>query len=464
MPGTVTLHCGDCLDILDRLPADHFDAVVTDPPYHLASIVKRFGGDASAPAQFGTDGAFARASKGFLGKEWDGGDIAFRPETWAKVARVMKPGAHLVAFNHSRTWFDMAVAIRAGGLEIRDTLAWLYGTGFPKSHNIEKAIDKLKHDTADILAVTAWVRAARDRAGVANADIDRAFGFSGMAGHWTSQGSQPAVPTLEQVPALLAVLKVEEAEVPEEIRRLLVEINTKKGQPGQDWEKREVVARVTEGAIAGFTKGADRETSGFQREYDVTAPASDRSAEWSGWGTCLKPAFEPIVLARKPLAESSVARQVLATRTGGLNVAAGRVPGLPGEDSFPANVCHDGSPEVLGCFPFDNTGRTVSRFFYCAKATDDDRQGSDHPTVKPQALMRWLARITTPKGGLILDPFGGSGSTAWAASAEGFDCDLIEREPEYQAHIARRIETLAAPLPADIPAPGALPGQLSLFS
>ncbi len=369
----ITLHSGDCLTVMDTLPPDHFDAAVTDPPYHLLSIVKRFGNSNAAAAQHGTDGNFARSSKGFMGKEWDGGDIAFRPDTWARVMRVLKPGAHLVAFNHSRTWHRMAIAIEDAGFEIRDSLMWLYGSGFPKSHDIAKALEKL---------------------------------------------------------------------------------------------------------------GAPQEVT----------------YQWLGWGTALKPGFEPIVLARKPLAEKSIARQIQVSDTGALHIDAARIPAIdqdalaanfastrtanPRQNSvynahspdrtnakahpggrWPANVLHDGSPEVFAKLPLDKPGgQSVSRFFYCAKASKAERKGSEHPTVKPQALMRWLIRLITPPGGHILDPFGGSGSTGWAAFAEGVNCDLIERDLEYQADIARGIAELGrAPPDLSAPAPDALPGQESLF-
>ena len=129
---------GDCIEEMQKLIDDgvQVDSVVTDPPYHLTSIVKRFGKEDSAPAQFGTDGAYARASKGFMGKEWDGGDIAFRPETWELALKLLKPGGHLLAFSASRNYHRMAVAIEDAGFEIRDQMMWLYGSGFPKSLNI----------------------------------------------------------------------------------------------------------------------------------------------------------------------------------------------------------------------------------------------------------------------------------------------------------------------------------------
>lgn len=131
------LRLGDCLDVLATLPADSIDACVTDPPYHLTRVVKRFGKPGSAPAQLGTDGAYARASAGFMGKQWDGGDVAFRPETWAEVYRVLKPGAYLLAFGGTRTYHRLAVAIEDAGFEVRDMIAWVYGSGFPKSHNLD---------------------------------------------------------------------------------------------------------------------------------------------------------------------------------------------------------------------------------------------------------------------------------------------------------------------------------------
>ena len=128
----------DCLVAMQKLIDDgvQVDSIVTDPPYHLQSIVDRFGKEDSAPAQHGTDGAFARASKGFMGKEWDGGDIAFRQETWELALKLLKPGGHMLAFSASRNYHRMAVAIEDAGFEIRDQIMWIYGSGFPKSLNL----------------------------------------------------------------------------------------------------------------------------------------------------------------------------------------------------------------------------------------------------------------------------------------------------------------------------------------
>ena len=214
----IELHCGDCLAVLPTLAENSVDSCVTDPPYHLTSIVNRFGADNAAACKVGKTGAYARASAGFMGKKWDGGDIAFRVETWREVFRVLKPGAHLVAFSGTRTYHRMACAIEDAGFEIRDQIQWLYGSGFPKSHDVSKGID---------------------RAAGADRDPDNYSGPNGLNSvYGTNMGG-------------------------------------------------------------GVT---------LERGSPATAAAA---AAWEGWGTALKPASEPIVLARKPLSESTVAANVL---------------------------------------------------------------------------------------------------------------------------------------------------------
>jgi DNA modification methylase len=293
----IQLHHGDCREVLASLPDCSVDSVVTDPPYEL----------------------------GFMGKAWDGSGIAYSVEMWAEVLRVLKPGGHLCAFGGTRTYHRMACAIEDAGFEIRDSLHWVYGSGFPKSLDVSKAIDKQRDDRADIYRVTAWVRGARDAAGITNRDIDTAFGFAGMAGHWTSTKSQPAVPTLEQVPLLLDTLGIDMDDVPEEIRRLLWDLNGRKGQPGDNWWKREVVGSVTKGSSPLPNNHDGRWDDGQQDgTFNITTAATDAAKQWEGWGTALKPAHEPIVLARRPLI-GTVAANVLTHGTGALNIDGARV-------------------------------------------------------------------------------------------------------------------------------------------
>lgn len=361
LDGKVMLFNGDSRDVLKGLPDASVDSVVTDPPYALVSIVKRFGAEGAAPTKDGD--VYSRASAGFMGKQWDTGETAFAVEFWAEVMRVLKPGGHVVAASGTRTYHRLAVAIEDAGFEIRDMISWLYGSGFPKSHDVSKGIDK-------------------------------------ALGH-----------------------------------------------------KREVVSEVTDRRNDGTVYGVGH--SGVLTDGTAITP---EAAEWQGWGTALKPACEPWVLARKPLI-GTVAGNVLAHGVGALNIDGCRVgndivgwggaaggkgdstvsPGnkdgdpRPVEGRFPANIITDGSEEVA-------SGGLPLRYFYSAKADSLDRIGSKHPTVKPVDLMQYLCRLITPPGGVVLDPFAGSGSTGEAAWREGFRCVLIEREVEYADDIRERMK------------------------
>jgi site-specific DNA-methyltransferase (adenine-specific) len=389
LDGRVTLRAGDCFEVLEGLAETSVDAIVTDPPYHLTSIVRRFGAEgATAPKVNGT-GAYARAARGFVGKIWDGGDVAFRPALWAKALRVLKPGGHLCAFGGTRTYHRLAAALEDGGFDIRDAIMWHYGSGFPKSHDISKAIDR-----------AAGV--AREKVRIPSSEV-RNPKVRGAGGDRMEGGARPFI----------------------------------------------------EAALA----------SGGH-ELDSSVPATPDAATWSGWGTALKPATEIICLARKPLSEPTLAANVLRWGTGALNIGCTRIgtrTASTGEKigqsiamsgalygrraigettigRWPANVVHDGSEEVHAAFPCaPGDPGSPARFFYHAKADVDDRLGALHPTVKPVDLLRWLARLITPPGGTILDPFSGTGTTGEAAYREGFTAILIEREAEYRADISRRM-------------------------
>jgi len=366
---------GDCVEVMRSMDAESVDAIVTDPPYGL----------------------------GFMGKKWD----ALPPgrEVFEECLRVLKPGGHLLALGGSRTYHRLAVAVEDAGFEIRDQIMWVYGSGFPKSLNVLKAIDKSAGAEREVVA------------------IEPNFGAS-------------------------------------------------KAEDGKQ----------AYGDYAG--------------EWKVTAPATPAARQWQGWGTALKPAHEPIVMARKPLS-GTVAQNVLAYGTGGINVDGCRVGseggtrkagkqkfGWDGSDTgqpvnvepidagrWPANLIHDGSQEAT-----QNMG-DAARYFYCAKASKRDRNegleemplltggqatnradGSagvnnpragagrtggnrnTHPTVKPTDLMRYLVRLVTPPGGTVLDPFAGSGSTGKAAALEGFAFIGIEKEEEYVELARARIK------------------------
>ena len=463
MTDRYTLHAGDCRDVMRNYPADHFDSIVSDPPYGLS----------------------------FMGKGWDRGVPG--EEFWREALRVAKPGAHLLAFGGSRTFHRLTVAIEDAGWEIRDVVCWLYGSGFPKSLDVSKAIDKA--------------------AGAEREIVGRKTGRS-------------ATPVSDMRGGKMHAL----------------------------------------GPIAG----------GFDASA-ITAPATDAAREWSGWGTALKPAWEPIIVARKPLV-GTVAANVTRYGTGAINIDGCRVAstnktpppaagygrkitdvayGIAGDPNFnttgtdshpnarwPANVMHDGSDEVVAGFPttgpaqasmrgdrtgvvtdwggpntlrgHNDAGGSAARFFYCAKASRTDRdEGCDHlpgyqghevvqrkegsaglnspragagrtitdvrefggaqhtadvqlaknfhPTVKPTDLMRYLARLVTPPDGLLLDPFMGSGSTGKGALLEGFRFVGIDLDPAHVAIAEARCQFAVDYVDAEAAAAEAPGAQLALF-
>jgi len=444
----VLLLNGDCLEEMQKLIDDgvQVDSVVTDPPYHLTSITERFGKEGSAPAQYGTDGAFARASKGFMGKEWDGGDIAFRKETWGLALKLLKPGGHLLAFSGSRTYHRMAVAIEDAGFEIRDQIMWLYGSGFPKSLNIGKAIDKKQGNKR-------FTVGERTR-NVKPFDDDNGWNSNNTTGNYIYtkgntqyEGWGTALKPAHE-PIVLARKPISEKSITDNVLKHETgginidgcRIEGKVKRPDTNPDFKDVAKKAM--AQGGQDKLNFNQISGAER----------------------KPAHEPIVLARKPLSEKSVADNVLKHETGGINIDDCRIelsegddPRLGGEGSwktdkmakdvyvggyagkdtksnelgrFPANVMHDGLQEDW------------ARYFYCPKTSKAERgELNTHPTVKPKKLMQYLCRLVTPKNGTVLDLFMGSGSTGIAAKDEGFDFIGIEKDKEYFEIAEARIKS-----------------------
>ena len=458
---------GNCLELLAEMPDNSVDSIVTDPPYEL----------------------------GFMGKSWDNSGIAYNVELWSQALRVLKPGGHLLAFGGSRTYHRLASAVEDAGFEIRDQIMWLYGSGFPKSLDVSKAIDKsdagLARRKRD-LRFTEWMRSA----GITAKQIDKITGTF-MGHHYTTHPTQPSVATAELFDVLRPYLPEVPAEIEEMVRERTIE--------SKNFKNREVVgtetkARSTTGNSALPTVGGETE----YQTWNITAPSTPAAKQWDGWGTALKPAHEPIVVARKPLI-STVATNVLTYGTGALNIDGSRVgttdnfDGLkgrpitklatrregetneeykdrvlesPGQQEalaklkdlgrWPANVIHDGSEEVLEYFG------EPQRFFYCAKASKSERNAgleglpeksnlrvnapreseelktqtivkNFHPTVKPIALMRYLVKLVTPPNGTVLDPFLGSGTTAVAAILEGFNWMGCEMTEDYWPIIEARV-------------------------
>ena len=499
---TVDLRHGDCLDVLPTLPDCSVDSIVTDPPYEL----------------------------GFMGKKWDNSGIAYNVTLWQECLRVLKPGGHLLAFGGTRTYHRMACAIEDAGFEIRDSIHWLYGSGFPKSLDVSKAIDKMdasEEQKKRQLRFTTWVRST----GVTSRQIDEATGTN-MGGHYTTAASQPAVMTREHLEACRHLFSDIPAWVERECDIRSVE--------SRNMAEREIIGKSDNGIAGGTGEHAGQKDSyGFNAEFDITAPATEQAKQWTGWGTALKPAHEPIVVARKPLT-GTVAANVLEYGTGAINIDASRIGTgghlqwssprnmgyYGGSDTvgaqatqnqagrWPANVilshhdtctdtCTPGCPVALldeqsglskstkasnnlhrqdddnniyghglGTISPANThgdSGGASRFFYCAKPSRRERnagldhlekkQGGSmtgaeyrpdrptnhpvrenhHPTVKPLALMRYLVRLVTPPNGTVLEPFAGSGTTLMACVLEGFNAIGIEMTDEYLPIIQGRI-------------------------
>ena len=438
---------GDCLEQMKTLPDNSVDAIVSDPPYGIS----------------------------FMAKKWDY-DVP-SVDVWTEAMRVLKPGGHALIACGTRTQHRMVVNIEDAGFEIRDVVSWIYGSGFPKSLNISKAVDKM--DAAEVQMArrykfTEWVRSH----GVKSADIDASTGTN-MGGHYTTAASQPAIMTREHLEACRHLF----ADVPQWVE----DECDKRSVESENFKRREVLGTETRyNEPSGIVSAGRDERTLIERE--ITAPATEAAKQWDGWGTALKPACEFFTLARKPLSEKTVAANVLKWGTGGINIDGCRVetedklsfgsrelgdgvkygkckPTTEGEQNpqgrFPANLIHDGSQEVLDLFPetksgggnrngaqkgdvFNGVGDTgvdrpfpssqgsAARFFYCPKASKKDRdEGNTHPTVKPTTLMQYLCQLITPAGGTVLDPYMGSGSTGKAALREGFDFIGCELDPDY---------------------------------
>lgn len=377
----VQLLKGDCLQTLKDLPDASIDSVVCDPPYHLTSSTK---------------------SKGFMGKTWDGGDIAFRTEIWTECLRVLKPGGHLIAFGATRTIHRITCAVEDAGFEIRDMFSWLYYTSMPKGLNVSRAIDGV---------------------------------LLNGSSHTTSM--------------------------------------------------RKVELEHGDGSYEVSYRNNGYMGEKKQHERKHLEPQTEEAKQWVGWGTGLKTAYEPSVLARKPVEKNTVAEQVLETGTGALNIDACRH--MPDDNTWPGP--QEGPCGWGGNVGFQNThgdfaatdrppqqhhnGRWPANIYHCPKPSRKEKDAglshlqlktvtsvmnvnngsgeqfdgcatpqyrNSHPTVKPVQLFRHLIRLVTPPGGTVLDPFAGSGTTGVAATLEGFDSVLCELTEEYWPIIEGRVE------------------------
>ena len=346
---TINVFNADCLEWLRQQPDNSIDSIVTDPPYGLsntkpaqvADVLKAWvtGDTVSVPAKRG----------GFMGKDWD--SFVPPPAVWEECMRVLKPGGHMAVFAGARTQDLMGLSIRLAGFEIRDTLGWIYGSGMPKSLDVSKAIDKKRDDYPAIREVVMFIREAVAASTVDRSRLDEALGGPAVMAHFLAPSrSNAGCPNWDQWQTLKSILHFGDS-MDAEVWRL----NGRKGTPGEAWEKREVVG-VQKGAMSGWnmdgtTKFVDR---------NITTPATSEAQRWDGWGTALKPAIEPIILAHKPL-DGTVASNVLAHGVGGLNIDACRV-GTDEDTSRTPSVVGDTSAPMGRGIAMGGRGHSAGRF------------------------------------------------------------------------------------------------------
>jgi DNA modification methylase len=439
---------GDCLQVLCTFPSNTVDSVVTDPPYGLSRepdirevLEKWLAGE-----------DYTHRGSGFMGKTWD--SFVPGPSIWREVYRVLKPGSHALVFAGTRTQDLMTVSLRMAGFEIRDVIEWLYFSGFPKSLDVGKQFDKRGGVIANFEEFRDACLEALKKPGKTRSELQRRLG-NYMLSHYLTRGSQPAVPVYRDYVVI----------------RDYLELGDRFDAYFKEEAEREKIGKGNAGLAKGESRRNRSHIVGYKETYYITAPATDLAKKWDGWGTALKPAHEPIILVRKPL-DGTVADNVERWGTGGLNIDGCRI----GTEVLYNNYCKpkqgcmsdsegssggafskEGVNIAQGRFPANCVTTEPDAFFskyfnvtppeLCKKASKRDRNSdwrgeeigttNRHPTVKPTDLMAWLVRLITPPGGIVLDPFAGSGSTCVAARREGFFFIGIEQELGY-VEIARK--------------------------
>lgn len=491
----VSLHAGDNRASLAALPENSIDAVVTDPPYSLTSITKRFGKPGAAAARTeGNDGSFARVSAGFMGLQWDATGIERDPEFWAAVYRVLKPGGFVFAFSGARTGHWQACAMETAGFIMHPMHAWIYSTGFPKGHDASKAIDR-HLGTSDLREVVGTRYEARrfapgatvvQEGGYRKREVEDGneqtfaatdeIGGSPEARQWDGwkYGTQTQKPAME--PIYLGQ-KPYEGKPVESILKWGV------GAFNIDGCRVPTVDDLNGGAYA--KQGGRRESASLRAGGGMNVPGKTVGAEFvqpaGRYPANLLHDGSPEVAALFPdsKGQQGDVRGTEASRTGDKNANCygefGCVPAARRNDSGSAARFFNSFPDDDWCLDcgqhlasepcpeleadellaernaeIDYRGHSdiaIPVAFYHTKAGKSDRAGSRHPTVKPIGLLRHLIRHICPPGGTVLDPFAGSGTTAEAARLEGMSCVLMEAEPEYLAFLRQRFG-LAAPLAA----------------
>jgi DNA modification methylase len=501
----------NCVEGLKLLDDNSIDSIVTDPPYGIEFMGKEWDSFSDntnsalgkqSPANQKENTPFKKRGKPING--WSEADRLFARNNyynftyeWAKEClRVLKPGGFLLVFGSPRMYHRMTCAIEDVGFSIRDCIMWLYGSGFPKSMDISKAIDKQGEKIELFDIVRDFLQKSLEQSKLSLKDVNVKMGYaingSGMAGHWFANISQQTLPTKEQWFKLKEILNFSD-DLDEIFNRCVTPYD------------RPIIGKLENPASSIYGNNMK------SKDINLTTPNCDLAKQWEGWGTALKPAHEPIVVARKPLSEKTVADNVLKWGTGGINIDGCRIKTdelkphkqrvyVSGQGGFMTNSREEATserngkidiPSELGRFPAnvildEEAGKLLdeqsgnrpsgkgngnakvgeesngsikplrrgnlisrsdsggaSRFFYCAKASKKERgEGNNHPTVKPLSLIKYLITLVTPPNGIVLDPFMGSGTTALASLNNGFNYIGFELDENYVKISEDRIKNI----------------------
>jgi site-specific DNA-methyltransferase (adenine-specific) len=413
----IRLLTGDCRSVLRTLDADSIDSCVTDPPYHLTTGKR--GGTGEASVSLATPHGRARVTTGFMGMTWDGGDVAMQPATWAEVYRVLKPGAHLVAFGGTRTYHRLVCAIEDAGFEVRDQLAWLFASGFPKGTDKAKIPEQWKGwNTALKPAHEPIVLARKPMIGTLAENLARygtgALWIDGCRVGWADEADEADAKDKNR--------HADFGSGPRENKVYGAHLRARGADGNYDAPGRwpanvlhdgseEVIAAFPQSTSVGHAPAFDGGKGNLFKAEAGTGGLGERSG-----------------MTERHFDTGSAARFFWSPKAS----RADRNEGLQGMPEKP--LLWSSGEQSPGTFQSPNTKRAAS---------------NHHPTVKPTDLMRYLCRLVTPPGGVVLDPFAGSGSTLKGAELEGFKAIGIELNAEY-VEIARRRIGGDAPLFAEV--------------
>ena len=428
---------GDCLEVMRKMDENSIDTIITDPPYHLTSITKRFGKKGSAPAKFGTDGAFQRASKGFMGKEWDGGDIAFKPEVWKECLRVAKPGATMLCFGGTRTSHRMTCAIEDAGWIIKDVIMWLYGSGFPKALDISKSMDKKAGAEREVVGVAGKSGSKRNsmQGDFTGGEYMETVPTTDEAKQWDGWKSHGLKPAYEII--IVAMKPNDGTYVNNALKWGVSGLNIDKCRIGTSGARNNDNKPAGDGYTKGQVYGKYKPTE--KVDYNKGRfPANVILDEEAGKILDEQSGFTKINADQNYLWNNTTCSGNYTPRSdkGGAsrffkNIKADRFRYVAKASKSEKNAGCDGLEKKQKVFN-GQSSKSSTDIKDVEERFTTQPAANNHPTCKPLKLMEYLCKLTsTPTGGVVLDPFMGSGTTGVACIKTGRDFIGIERDKDY---------------------------------